>query len=103
VEACSRLAGVTLDRARRTVQSSPQAGSASLIVCQMTSDGDDAPDFRVVVEPTPRNGLHTRFHVMADKPVTIRRARIGKKIGHLDDSDIARLKIALAFVMGLAD
>jgi mRNA interferase MazF len=78
-------------------------GHGSVIVCQMTSDGDDAPDLRVVIEPTARNGLHTRSHVMADKPVTIRRARIGKKIGHLDDSDIARLNVALAFVMGLAD
>jgi mRNA interferase MazF len=40
---------------------------------------------------------------MADKPVTIRRARIGNKIGHLDADDIARLNVALAFVMGLAD
>ena len=69
----------------------------------MTSDGDNAPDFRVVIDPTARNGLHARSRVMADKPVTIRRARIGKKIGHLDDNDIARLNIALAFIMGLAD
>jgi mRNA interferase MazF len=75
----------------------------SVVVCQMTSDGDDAQDFRVAVEPTARNGLRTRSHVMADKPVTIRRARVGRKIGHLDGSDIARLNIALAFVMGLAD
>jgi len=40
---------------------------------------------------------------MSDKPVTIRRASIGRKIGHLDDGDIARLNVALAFVMGLAD
>jgi mRNA interferase MazF len=40
---------------------------------------------------------------MADKPVTIRRSRVGRKIGHLDDGDIARLNVALAFVMGLAD
>jgi len=78
-------------------------GHASVVVCQMTSDGDDAPDFRVLVEPTPLNGLRTRSHVMADKPVTIRRSRIGRKIGHLSDSDIARLNVALAFVMGLAD
>jgi len=39
---------------------------------------------------------------MADKPVTIRRTRISRKIGHLDDNDIARLNVALAFVMGLA-
>jgi mRNA interferase MazF len=79
------------------------AEHASVVVCQMTSDGDDAPDFRVVVEPGPGNGLRTRSHVMADKPVTIRRSRIGRKIGHLDDKDIARLDVALAFVMGLAD
>jgi mRNA interferase MazF len=76
---------------------------ASVVVCQVTSDGDDAPDFRVVVEPSPGNGLRTRSRVMADKPVTIRRSRIGRKIGHLDDKDIARLGVALAFVMGLAD
>jgi len=75
----------------------------SVVVCQMTSEGDEAPDFRVVVEPSPGNGLRARSHVMADKPVTIRRSRVGRKIGHLDDNDIARLDVALAFVMGLAD
>jgi len=53
--------------------------------------------------PARENGLRTRFHVRADKPVTIRRSRVGRKIGHLDDGDIARLDVALAFVMGLAD
>jgi mRNA interferase MazF len=79
------------------------AEHASVVVCQMTSDGDDAPDFRVIVEPSARNGLRARSHIMADKPVPIRRARIGRRIGHLDDDDIARLNVALAFVMGLAD
>jgi len=79
------------------------SGHASVVVCQMASGGDDAPDFRVLVEPTPLNGLRTRSHVMADKPVTIRGSRVGRKIGRLDDSDIARLNVALAFVMGLAD
>jgi mRNA interferase MazF len=40
---------------------------------------------------------------MADKPVTMRRERIGQKIGRLDSQDMARLGIALAFVLGLAD
>jgi mRNA interferase MazF len=79
------------------------AEHASVVVCQMTSDGDGAPDFRVIVEPSARNGLRARSHIMTDKPVTIRRARIGRRIGHLDDDDIARLNVALAFVMGLAD
>jgi mRNA interferase MazF len=76
---------------------------ASVVVCQMTSDLSDAPDLRVTVEPTESNGLKVRSQVMVDKPVTIRRERIGRSIGRLDDKDIARLNIALAFVMGLAD
>ena len=41
--------------------------------------------------------------MMADKPVTLRRERIGQKIGRLGHRDMARLGAALAFVMGLAD
>jgi mRNA interferase MazF len=40
---------------------------------------------------------------MADKPVTIRRERIGRRIGSPGIEDVARLKVALAFVMGLAE
>jgi mRNA interferase MazF len=76
---------------------------ASVVVCQLTSELADAPDFRVTVEPKPENGLRLRSQVMADKPATVRRERIGKKIGRLGNQDMARLGIALAFVFGLAD
>ena len=75
----------------------------SVVVCQMASECSDAPDFRVTIEASEKNGLRTRSQVMADKPVTIRRDRVGRKIGNLDDADILRVNIALAFVMGLAD
>ena len=45
-------------------------------------------------DPTATNGLRVRSQVMADKPVTIRRERVGRRIGHLDDQDIARLNVA---------
>ena len=76
---------------------------ASVVVCQMTSECSDAADFRVTIEPTASNGLRVRSQVMADKPVTMRRERIGQKIGRLGNQDMARLGIALAFVLGLAD
>jgi len=76
---------------------------ASMVVCQLTSELADAPDFRVTIEPEPENGLRLTSQVMVDKPVTIRRERIGRKIGHLGNQDMARLGIALAFVLGLAD
>jgi len=79
------------------------AEHTSVIVCQMTSDIVEAPDFRVTIEPTEKNGLRTRSQIMADKPVTIRRERVGRKIGSLNDKDLARLNVALAFVVGLAD
>jgi mRNA interferase MazF len=76
---------------------------ASVIVCQITPELVEAPDFRVTIEPSAENGLRTRSQVMADKPVTIRRERIGKRIGRLHAEDAGRLNMALAFVMGLAD
>jgi mRNA interferase MazF len=79
------------------------AEHASVVVCQMTSECSDAPDFRVTIMPNEKNGLRAKSQVMADKPVTIRRERIGQQIGHLDEKDVARLNVALAFVMGLAD
>jgi mRNA interferase MazF len=76
---------------------------ASVVVCQLTSELVEAPDFRVTIDPGPENGLRLTSQVMADKPVTIRRERIGHKIGRLGSQDMARLNAALAFVMGLAD
>ena len=76
---------------------------ASVLVCQLTSELADAPDFRITIEPKPENGLRLESQVMADKPVTVRRERIGQKIGRLGNQDMARLGIALAFVFGLAD
>jgi mRNA interferase MazF len=76
---------------------------ASVVVCQLTSELTDAPDFRVTIEPGSENGLRLKSQVMADKPVTVRRERIRQTIGRLGNRDMARLGIALAFVLGLAD
>ena len=76
---------------------------ASVVVCQLTSELVDAPDFRVSVDPTPENGLRVTSQVMADKPVTIRRNRIAQRIGRLGNQEMTQLSAALAFVLGLAD
>jgi mRNA interferase MazF len=85
------------------VQSNALPDSHALIViCQMTSELVEA-DFRITIEAGPETGLRVRSQVMADKPATIRRERIGRRIGQLAAVDMARLNAALAFVMGLAD
>ena len=69
----------------------------------MTSALVEAPAFRVTIAPSDKNGLRAASQVMADKPVTIRRERVGRQVGQLGDDDLAHLNSALAFVMGLAD
>ncbi len=75
----------------------------SVVVCQMTSVLEDASDFRVTVEATPENGLRVTSQIMADKPVTVRRRRIGTRIGSLSRRHVGELNSALAFVIGLSD
>jgi mRNA interferase MazF len=74
----------------------------SVVVCPLTSTLADAPYVRVTILPDPTNGMRLRSQIMADKPVTIRRARVGPVIGHLGQADMSRLNAALAFIMGLA-
>lgn len=76
---------------------------ASIIICQLTSQLVDTPDFRVTIEPSPGNGLREASQVMVDKPVTIRRDRVGQVIGQLNAAQMAQVNAAIALVMGLAD
>ena len=78
------------------------ATHTSVVVCQMTSALADV-SFRVTVEASPGNGLQATSQIMADKPITVRREKIGRRIGRLDPAQISQLNGALAFVMGLAD
>ncbi|WP_160009126.1 type II toxin-antitoxin system PemK/MazF family toxin [Rhizobium sp. 18055] len=75
----------------------------SVVLCQMTSTINELADFRVAIEPSAANGLRTRSDVMADKPLTVRRHRVGSVIGSLSQEDIQRLNVALAFALGLSD
>lgn len=38
----------------------------SAVVCQMTSEIVEAPDFRVTIDPSERNGLRIRSQIMAE-------------------------------------
>jgi mRNA interferase MazF len=78
------------------------ATHASVVVCQMTSALVDV-SFRVTIEAAPDNGLQATSQIMADKPITVRREKIGRRIGRLGATEISRLNGALTFVMGLAD
>jgi mRNA interferase MazF len=76
-------------------------GHASIVVCPFTSTVIDSPLFRVIVEPTVRNGLEVRSHVMVDKLASVRRPKIGPTIGVLDPETMIAIDRALAFVLAM--
>ena len=75
---------------------------ASITVLPLTTDLVSAPTFRVTVEPTERNGLRTLSQVMVDKLISVRRERIGKAMGRLDDATMTRLNRSMAVWLGVA-
>jgi len=77
--------------------------AVSFIVCQMTTDLFEFSHVRITIDPTIENGLRLRSQIMVDRPTTVRRHRLGRKIGALSAADIRRLNRALSFALGLLD
>ena len=75
----------------------------SITVCPLTTDADDLPLFRILIEPSERNGLDETSRIMADKISTLRRSRSGEALGRIEDDDMARLNRAVLTFLGLTD
>lgn len=84
------------------VQDDSFDATASITLCAFTSDPTEAPLFRIVVEPNPRNGLDERSSIMVDKITTVSKAKLGRRIGRLDDEELVRLNRAILVFLGLA-
>jgi mRNA interferase MazF len=84
------------------VQADSFSETGSLTICGFTSDDTDAPLFRIPVDPTDGNGLLGISRIMADKITTVSKAKLGRQIGRLDASDMARLDRAMLVFLGLA-
>jgi mRNA interferase MazF len=76
--------------------------TASITVCLSTTKERNAPLVRVPVEPNERTGLRQPSWAMVDKIMTVRKSRMGTRIGRVDDQDMVRLGRALIVFMGLA-
>jgi mRNA interferase MazF len=74
----------------------------SVTLCAFTTDPTDAPLLRMLIEPSDRNGLKMASRLMIDKITTVPKARLGKRIGKLNDEDVVRLNRVLMVFLGLA-
>lgn len=78
------------------------SGTASVTICAFTTDATDAPLFRLPMKPSETNGLKVACRLMVDKITTVPRAKIGTRIGRLEDEDMVRLNRAVLVFLGMA-
>jgi len=74
----------------------------SVTICAFTTDPAEAPLFRLPITPNPQNGLHEDSNLMVDKITTIRRTKLGERVGRLSSEDMVRLDRAIVVFLGLA-
>ena len=83
------------------VQSDELTQSESIVVCPFTSGLEFASSHRVVIHPTPANGLRSASVLMVEKIQAVRRDKCSRAIGALALEDMAAVEAQLAFILGL--
>jgi len=83
------------------IQADAFSALPSVTVLRLTSEIHAEHLVRVMVRPTPENGLRAPSQVMIDKAVTVPRGRVGSVIGHLDGALMRMVGQALAAFLGL--
>ena len=74
---------------------------ATILICPITSDSERASLFRIPLRPGLETGLEKESEIMVDKIITMRREKIGRKIGTLDGGTTLQLNRFLALFLGL--
>ena len=73
----------------------------SITLCGLTTHETDAPFLRLLIRPSPLNGLRSPSRVMVDKIVTVAKSRLGRRVGRLDPNDVARVNRHLKIFLSL--
>jgi mRNA interferase MazF len=84
------------------VQADEFSDSEAVTFCLITSVFVDVPRTRLRIEPSPGNGIKKVSWIMADKIMTVRSDKIGRRVGRLSAADMAALDHAIALYLGLA-
>ena len=85
------------------IQSDALNTGDSVLVVLFTSTIKETPLYRLMIEPTPGNGLKVLSQVMIDKIQAYPRHKCGAAIGRLSAPDMLALNNMLSVVIGIAD
>jgi mRNA interferase MazF len=84
------------------IQSDLFGDTDSVTLLLLSSTLVHLPLLRIPVRPSARNGLRAPSEVMIDKPMTVRRDRVGPAFGRLEERQLLEINRALALFLGLA-
>src|SRR5438067_1475712 len=73
----------------------------SVTVCAFTTDRTPAPLIRIPVAPSQGNGLREPSRLMVDKITTVQRARLGTRVGVLEDEHMLELSRGMVVFLGI--
>ena len=79
-----------------------EIGASTVLICPLSTDIQQSPRLRPVIEPSSDNGLRIQSQVMTDKVSALRHDRIRAVLGSLDKEAIERIDRSLMIVLGLA-
>lgn len=74
----------------------------SVTVLPVTSILLAAPLLRITVNPGAENGLQKPSQVMIDKPMAVKRDKVGSAIGRIDADTMIEVERSLAVFLGIA-
>ena len=74
----------------------------SVTVLPVTSTLLAAPLLRITVNPGAENGLQKPSQVMVDKPMAVKRDKVGPAIGRIDADTMIEVERSLAVFLGIA-
>lgn len=83
------------------VQADPFDALPTMTLLPLTSELHDEDLIRINVEPDAENGLERPSQIQVDKATTVRRTKLGARIGTLDEGTMQRVDEALGRFLGL--
>ena len=82
------------------IQADMFSATSTVTILPITSQIIDSPLMRITLSPNTKNGLKKPSQVMLDKPMTIKREKIGQPIGTLEQADRLQINRFLALFLG---
>ncbi|MCB0935348.1 MAG: type II toxin-antitoxin system PemK/MazF family toxin [Mycobacterium sp.] len=73
----------------------------SVTVCPLTTTTVDIPLLRIPLQPNNTNGLTTPSSIMIDKIGTVRRSRLGQRIGKVSTTEMLQLERGILVFLGM--